>query len=55
MALLAPLAPYESRVIDDALVAGISHDQPPADAIAATQAIRGGEVHIALRRHPESN
>ena len=55
VALLAPLAPFESRLVDDALVAGISHDAPPADAIAASHAIGSGEFRIALRRHPESN
>jgi isoleucyl-tRNA synthetase len=50
-AVLAPLRPYEARVIDDALVTGISHDEPPDDAVRATHQLPDGEVSIALRRN----
>ena len=48
--LLFPLRPYEARLLEDALVTGISHDAPPTDAISATQQISGGAVAVAIRR-----
>jgi isoleucyl-tRNA synthetase len=48
--LLAPLRPYEARLLADALVSGIDHGEPPADALRATQEISGGEVSLAIRR-----
>ena len=48
--VLAPLAPYGARLIEDALVTDISHDEPPADALRATHQISTAEVVIALRR-----
>ncbi|MEP7378639.1 MAG: class I tRNA ligase family protein [Chloroflexota bacterium] len=48
--ILAPLRPYEARLLADALVNGISHDDPPSDALSATQQFSGGEVTLAIRR-----
>jgi isoleucyl-tRNA synthetase len=49
-ALLAPLRPYEARLADDALITGISHDDPPPDALRAVQQVSRGEVALAIRR-----
>jgi isoleucyl-tRNA synthetase len=50
LAVLAPLRPYEARLLADALVSGIRHDDPPTDALSATQQISSGEVALAIRR-----
>jgi len=49
-AVLEPLAPYLARLAEDTLAESIAHEEPPADVLRTTQALRAGEVVIALRR-----
>ena len=53
-AVVAPLQPYLARLKEDTLAESLSHDEPPADAVHATQSIGSGEVVIALRRSGSS-
>ncbi|MEP7158052.1 MAG: class I tRNA ligase family protein [Chloroflexota bacterium] len=49
-AVLVSLEPYMAKIGEDTLAAAVHRDGAPADAIAATQPVSGGEVSLALRR-----
>ncbi|HLB44267.1 MAG TPA: class I tRNA ligase family protein [Candidatus Limnocylindrales bacterium] len=49
-AVLAALEPHLARLADDTLAAEVHRSEPPADALATSQAVSDGEITLAIRR-----